>query len=178
MRRGNMSTRGFTLLELLVAVAVLAILVTLGVPSFAGLVRNTRELNAYHLLTASLAAGRIAAVRYNTPVLVCPSEDGAHCRDDPAWEDGWIVRLERPAPGGAPTTLQHVDGIGAGLALRSTGGRRRVRFTPAGWSYGSNLSIRLCTRKESRLLGKVVVNNAGRTRTEREPQPAPCPYRP
>lgn len=178
MHRGNTSTRGFTLLELLVTIAVLAILVTLGVPSFAGMVRNTRELNAYHLLTASLATGRIAAVRYNTPVLVCPSEDGASCRDDLAWEGGWIVRLERPAPGGAPTVLQHIDGIGGGLALRGTGGRRRVRFTPAGWSYGSNLSIRLCTRKEPRLLGKVVVNNAGRTRTEREPQPTPCPYRP
>lgn len=178
MDRGKQRAWGFTLMELLVTVAVMAVLLTVGVPSMAAMVKSTRELNTYHLLTASLATARISAVRHNTPVVVCPTRDGATCLDEPRWEDGWLIRLEDTTPGGREPVLQHIDGIGAGLALRSTNGRRKVRFTPAGWSYGSNASIRLCTSKAPRLLGKVVVNNAGRARTERLREPAPCPYEP
>lgn len=175
------ASRGFTLAELMVTLAVLAVTVTMGVPAFAGVVQRAREANAYHLLTASLASARLAAVKTGAPVTVCPSNDGATCRRDLVWEGGWIVysdpaRSEQPA--NAAAVLQRIEGIGAGVALRSTRGRHRVRFTPDGWSYGSNLSIRLCREDGARLLGKVVVNNAGRPRSERAEAGTDCPYAP
>lgn len=170
---------GFTLSELMVTLAVLAVTVTIGVPAFAGVVQRAREANAYHLLTASLASARLAAVKNGAPVTVCPSSDGTTCRRDLVWDDGWIFFTDRNRSGQPPdvaSVLQRVDGPGAGIALRSTRGRHRVRFTPDGWSYGSNLSIRLCREDDARLLGKVVVNNAGRPRSERATSPEPCPY--
>jgi type IV fimbrial biogenesis protein FimT len=154
--------RGFTLIELMTTLAVLV-----------------RATNAYHLLTGSLAIARLSAVKHGEPVSVCPSSDGVRCRDDVIWDDGWIVfadpsRADQPAS--ADAILQRIDGVGVGLTLRSTGGRTQVRFTPNGWAYGSNLSIRLCEREGNRLLGKVVVNNAGRPRSERYDKAKPCPY--
>lgn len=174
-------SRGFTLAELMVTLAVLAVTVTIGVPAFAGVLQRAREANAYHLLTASLATARLAAVKTGAAVTACPSSDGATCRRDLVWDEGWIVYTDPGAddqPANAAAVLQRVDGIGAGIALRSTRGRHRVRFTPDGWSYGSNLSIRLCAEKDARLLGKVVVNNAGRPRSERAEAGETCPYAP
>jgi len=171
--------RGFTLIELMTTLAVLVITLTVGVPAFAGLQQRVRATNAHHLLTSSLAIARLSAVKRGEAVSVCPSKDGLSCEDEPIWDGGWIVFLD-PGRTGQPTSpnavLQRIDGIGASLALRSTKGRTRVRFTPNGWAYGSNLSIRLCSRESAQLLGKVVVNNGGRPRSERFEEAKPCPY--
>lgn len=171
---------GFTLAELLAVLAVLAITLTLGMPAFAGLQRRARVASVHHLLTTSLAGARLAAVKLGQPVTICPSSDGRRCRNDLVWDDGWILyrdpgRDEQPAS--AATILQRVEAIAPSLALRGTAGRRRVRFHPSGWASGSNISLRLCARQRRVLLGKVIVNNAGRPRSERYPDAdRPCPY--
>ena len=169
---------GFTLIELLVTLAVVTILLTLGMPAFGNLQQRNRAANAHHLLTTSLAIARLTAVQRGEPVSVCPSTDGTRCRNDVVWDDGWIVFAD-PAranqPASAAAVLQRVDPIGNGLALRSTAGRTRVRFNPSGWAYGSNLSVRLCTTQGQQHLGSVIVNNAGRPRSEFF-ENKPCPY--
>lgn len=172
--------RGFTLIELMVTVAVMAVLLGVGVPSFQRLQQSTRTAAAFHLLTTSLALARMAAVKQHAPVSVCPSSDGRYCRGDTTWEEGWIVfadpaRAKQPASEDA--VLQRFDRVGPGLALRSTTGRTLVRFQPSGMALGSNLSIRLCSTKDDSHLGSVIVNNAGRPRSERQ-DGTPCPFAP
>ena len=172
--------RGFTLIEMMVVLAVLAVLVGVAAPAFAGLLRSAREAGAYHLLTTTLVSARMHAVTHGVPVTVCPSADGITCREDLVWEDGWIVYTDagrHGQPQAREDVVQRLDGVGRGLALRSSPGRHRVRFTPLGWSYGSNVSIRLCDEREALLLGAVILNNAGRPRSEREDR-LPCPYVP
>lgn len=169
---------GMTLIELLVALAILAVALSLGAPTFSSLVQHARESNSYHLLTASLATARLTAVRSGTPVTACPSSNGITCRNDDVWETGWLIyadpgRADQPADINA--VLQHIDERGGGLQLRSTTGRPRVRFSPDGWSYGNNVTIRLCA-SGGKFLGQVVVNNAGRPRTERYAIPGLCPF--
>jgi type IV fimbrial biogenesis protein FimT len=172
--------RGFTLIELLTALAVAAILLSVAVPAFAELQRRARSASAYSDLTLSLAAARLLAVRLGEPVSMCPSVDGRHCADSTDWSQGWIVfadpgRDEQPATASA---IRHRgEGVAGTLVVRSTSGRKLVRFQPTGWAYGSNLSLRLCSRVSGRLLGKVILNNAGRPRTERlEDTSTGCPY--
>jgi type IV fimbrial biogenesis protein FimT len=172
--------RGFTLIELMVTLAVMAVLLGIGVPSFQRLQQSTRTSTAFHLLTTTLALARLSAVKSNAPVSVCPSRDGRHCRGDTVWDDGWIVfadpsRAKQPAS--AEAILQRFDRVGPGIALRSTAGRTLVRFHPSGMAHGSNLSVRLCSTKDSTHLGSVIVNNAGRPRSERH-DGTPCPFAP
>lgn len=178
----NAKCTGFTLVELLVVVLVLAVTTGLAVPAFSAMLERNRATAAFHQLTASLAGARIAAVHSGGPVTLCPTQDGLSCRRDLVWDEGWMSyqdpgRNEQPRD--PQDVIQHVQGPGPGLAIRSTLGRHRIRFQPSGWASGANISLRVCSRRESKLLGTVIVNNAGRPRTDRHAgPPAPCPFAP
>lgn len=170
--------RGFTLIELMVTLAGMGVLLGIGVPSFQRLQQKTRIATSFHLLTTSLALARITAVRNHAPVSICPSSDGRWCRGDAVWDDGWIVFAD-PARAAQPASddavLQRFDRPGPGVSLRSTAGRTLVRFHPSGMAHGSNLSVRLCSTIDRTHLGSVIVNNAGRPRSERY-EGVPCPF--
>ncbi|HEX4853013.1 GspH/FimT family protein [Arenimonas sp.] len=174
--------RGFTLVELVVVLMVSGLLAALAAPSFAAMLERHRTRAFTHQLTASMALSRLGAVRLGQPVTLCPTRDGLRCRRDLAWEGGWMAYADpgrRDQPARQADILQHVPLDEGPLLARSSAGRHRIRFLPTGWSSGSNLSIRICSRGAAKLLGTVVVNNAGRPRTERQDNaPKPCPYPP
>ena len=172
--------RGLTLIELVVTLAVASVLLGIGVPSFQKLQRGMRADTTFHLLTTALATARISAVSRRVPVSVCPSLDGERCHGTTAWEHGWIVFADpgrQTQPPSVDSILHRFDALRGGMALHSTAGRTLIRFHPSGMASGSNLSIRLCTTREQRHLGSVIVNNAGRARTERY-ENAACPFVP
>jgi type IV fimbrial biogenesis protein FimT len=173
----NRKDAGFSLAELAVTLSVLAIILAIALPAFGAMLQGARASSTYHLLMTSLAAARLRAIKDNAPVTVCPSTDGHTCRGDEIWNDGWILYLDpdrEDQPSSAEAVIQRFDGVDNGLQLRSTADRIRVRFQPTGWSYGHNLSIRLC--RGDGFLGSVIVNNAGRPRTERQDGSTPCPF--
>lgn len=176
------SARGFTLAELVVVVCLLGILLGVGAPAFSAMLERNRATAALHQLTASLASARLAAVRHGHPVTLCPTRDGLRCRRDLVWDEGWMIFMDPGRdehPRSPEAILQHADVPPGRLAIRSTLGRHRVRFQPTGWSSGNNLSLRLCSAADARLLATVIVNNAGRPRTERTTAAAgSCPYLP
>jgi type IV fimbrial biogenesis protein FimT len=173
---------GFTVVELLVVVLVLAVTAGLAAPAFSAMRERNQATAAFHQLTASLAGARIAAVHMGRPVTLCPTQDGRSCRRDLVWDEGWMTYLD-PGRNDQPLrrddVIQHVTGPGPSLAVRSTLGRHRIRFQPSGWASGANISLRVCSRSRAQLLGSVIVNNAGRPRTERqEGSPGSCPFVP
>mgnify|MGYP003500157546 CR=1 FL=1 len=93
-RRRGAIPRGFTLIELMVAIMVLGILLGVAVPSFRDAALSSR-LTAYaNDLVASAQIARSEAIKRNAPVTLCASEDGAACEEDGGWEVGWVVLTE------------------------------------------------------------------------------------
>jgi len=83
--------RGFTLIELMMAIVVLAILLGIGVPSFRDAAVGSRVSSYANDLVASVQLARSEAIKRNAPVTLCASADGVNCEDEGGWEVGWIV---------------------------------------------------------------------------------------
>lgn len=66
---------GFTLIELMVTIAVLAVIVTIATPSFASIINGNRLAGASNEISALLQLGRMEALRRNQVVIVCPVAD-------------------------------------------------------------------------------------------------------
>ena len=86
--------RGFSIIELMTAVAIVAILVTVGLPGLRELLANNRLTTQINAFASSLALARSEAVKVNGTVVVCPSSDGASCATGVDWNVGWIVYVD------------------------------------------------------------------------------------
>lgn len=76
------SIRGFSLIELLVTLSILAILLSVAVPSFSGLVADARVSETQNRLRAVLALARSEAIRQNQRITLCASQDATSCVGD------------------------------------------------------------------------------------------------
>lgn len=83
---------GFTLLELMVAVAILAIGTAIAAPSYSAMLRSNRTKSVASELLAALSLARSEAARRGQPVSICKSSDGSNCAgSNTQWDSGWIV---------------------------------------------------------------------------------------
>lgn len=83
---------GFTILELMITVAVLAILVGIAVPSFNEMIRQNRLATQTNDLLTATAVARSEAVKRGSRVTLCPANaDGSDCSGTAQWSAGWLV---------------------------------------------------------------------------------------
>ncbi len=84
--------RGFTLIELMVTLALLAIIAGLAAPSFEALMRNSRATSVTNELVGALQFARSQAIHRNAPVRMCPANSGLQsCAGSTDFSNGWIV---------------------------------------------------------------------------------------
>ena len=127
---------GATLLELLVVLAVSAILLAIAVPSFSGLFHASRLTSATNALIASLHVARSEAIKRRQRAVVCPSLAGETCAGSGGWHQGWMVfhdannNAQRDA--GEAVLLIHSP-LPAGMRVTSKGSTASyISYTPAG----------------------------------------------
>lgn len=82
---------GFTLLELLITMAVAVILLTIAIPSFRYVTNANRISSEVNGLVGDLQFARAEAIKEGRYVSVCASVDGQSCSGSTAWQSGWIV---------------------------------------------------------------------------------------
>ena len=103
-------SHGLTLLELLVVLAITALLTTIGVPSFREYVQNQRLKAAVAAFHSDLVRARAEAVHRVQRIVVCPATAAAGCLDAPEWDKGWRVFADlngdREHQGGEPVLRQ------------------------------------------------------------------------
>jgi len=92
--RNFFKAAGFTLLELMIAIAVGAILLVLALPDFTTALQKNRIGSAADQLYVSLAEARGEAVKRRSAVHICPSADNDSCRNDGDWSDGWLIFVD------------------------------------------------------------------------------------
>ena len=83
---------GFTLIELMVTITILAILLAIGVPSFGSMIRSGQVASETNTFLAALNSARSEASKRGLPVTVCAASDKSltACGDGSGWQtNGW-----------------------------------------------------------------------------------------
>lgn len=88
-KRSPRRARGFSLIELIVTISIVAILLAVALPSFVDTITRNRIAGAANDFVAGLNYARTEALRRNGSAGVCTSLDGVTC--DGTWNDKWIV---------------------------------------------------------------------------------------
>lgn len=167
--------QGLTLIELLIALSVVAILATVGLPAMSGLVAETRITSKSNLLMSHVQYARHSAITLRTQVVACPSLDQLHCSGGNRWDQGWIVFIDRNN-NGRPDSADDVLRVIAPEPhlLMHSAGRTRLRFQPTGGAFGTNLTIRVCDPSGRAKPRAVIVSNPGRARVSTEVPVSDC----
>lgn len=169
------AARGFTLIELMLALTVAAVLVTLAVPAMRDFQHRQRIVSAANELVAHINLARLHAVNRQEITVVCPSLDGAGCSGGNRWDRGWIV-FRDPDRDGAPNRDSDILRVAGRLdhLHADSGGRTRIRYFPSGMAYGTNQTIKLCDRESPSQSRAVIVSNPGRPRVDDLPDHLGC----
>jgi type IV fimbrial biogenesis protein FimT len=118
------SNRGFTLIEMMVAIAVLVILAMIAVPSFREASLSSQLRSSANDFIASANFARSEAIKRGTTVTMCVSADGSSCGAG-GWEQGWIVLS-------GTTVLQHESAAPSGFKVSALGSVANLSFQPIG----------------------------------------------
>ncbi|MDO9054592.1 MAG: GspH/FimT family pseudopilin [Gallionella sp.] len=136
---GNKHTQaGFTLMELMVVVAIAAILATIAAPSFNSLINDTKQSSLSSQLVSDLHRARSEAIKRNTRVVLCVRNSaGTDCGTGTNWQNGWLICYGNtacdatlPTDGSAANPISTHPPLDSKLTL--TGSGNLIRFNPNG----------------------------------------------
>lgn len=174
----NPSSSGFTLVELLVALAITGLLLGLGAPGVGAWLAEQQLQERADALLHALDRARSEAVKRGSRVHVCPDASGACPGNSAAWEDGWTIAAP-PADGGsdAAATIAHERASAPGVTIR---GNRPVAdyvsYTSLGYARRVDGALQMGSFTVCRAghkARKIVLANSGRARLERTTQTCP-----
>jgi type IV fimbrial biogenesis protein FimT len=170
---------GTTLMELLTALAVVAVLATLAAPSFQTLALDGRRAAAVNGFLHNLFLARSEAVKRAQVVSVCPSRDGQHCEPGFDWSRGWIVfanhdRDDPPERDAAEELI--ITSIGSpGISITSN--RRGYSFRALAQAV-VNGTVVFCDARGSAHARAIIISHTGRPRVaerDADGKPLRCP---
>jgi type IV fimbrial biogenesis protein FimT len=167
--------RGFTLIELMVVVALVAILVSLAAPSFQDFLIRNRSAAMANDFVGSVLRARNEAVSRNTCVVMCRStfaNNPPQCAAGTDWQPGWVVFVDNTCS--APNVAANADDVimttgplRPEYSLVATGANTdRIMFASTGYArpgdaQGFDLRYQTSTRPSNR---RICLSVMGRTR--------------
>jgi len=168
--------RGFTMIELMMVLAIFAILVAIAFPGFEGLTATSRLKGESNGFRQTLAQARTTAINRGQRVTVCKTDSQTSCNNGANWEDGWIMFVDADEDGardGGEALLRVNQGMPDNLTLRVGANLADwVAFAPSGEPAGSggpgNDTFRVCgPEADTGAAYQVVVNSIGRVEVRR-----------
>lgn len=161
------ASQGFTLLELLVVLALMVVMTTWAVPAFQTLAERNRLSVEVMRLMGALGQARSAAITQRREAVICPTRDQSECDGD--WRLPLMLFIDQddtPGERAADEAILKVwsaSGV-ASLDYNGFGSNRYIRYRENGRPKGQNGTYELCT--EHSYGAEVIVSASGRVRSQ------------
>ncbi len=164
MQTGHVS-KGFTLTELLISLAIVLLIASAGLPALQRLLENQRASNDVRVLYALFSDAHSHAVLHDRAVSLCPLDDSNECC--PEWMDEISVfedSNDNRILDDDERVLRRIPAVSDDRISRQYPGRRAVTFSPAGDSLGFNGTLRYKLEGLSTHSASIVIHGTGRVR--------------
>jgi len=179
---------GFTLVELMIVVVIVAIVLTIAVPGFRDVLLRNRMAGKLNELVAAMQMARSEAIKNNMNAVFCKSTNGTSCNGiaTDSWSEGWLVWLntdgdtnvdadEIVGSGGSTDDFAFVgDGDGTTTDIHSLA---RIEFRADGAAIVGGVpgsgTLKLCI--DQQLAGLISLDLTGRPVARKLPSAAGCP---
>lgn len=164
---------GFTLIELMIVLAVAAIVLTLGVPSFQGIIERNGLAVQVNDFISSLNYARSEAVKRKQNVVVCRSDtttNPLNCNTGTSYDDGWLIYIDFDRDNSFDVGTDEIvwthDALKQDMQFYGTGNiANRIAFSAKGRSVDAITgSFILCKNNDPTKARVLVVSNTGRAR--------------
>ncbi|HEX2830873.1 MAG TPA: GspH/FimT family pseudopilin [Burkholderiales bacterium] len=160
---------GFTAIELMVSIAILAILIGVTAPLLRDFILNSRLTGQANDLMTGLMMARSEAVKRGVSVMLCGKQNkgDTECGKDPKWTGGWFVAIDADRDGKidagtVPLTTGEITGSNEleNVPGVSSGPKGAITYAPTGIATSGASTMRIC---DSRDVGRLVtVSTTGR----------------
>ncbi|MBI4755380.1 MAG: GspH/FimT family pseudopilin [Betaproteobacteria bacterium] len=152
---------GFTLIELMIVLVIMALLATMAVPSMQNFMANNAVASAGNDLVTDLAYARSEAARRGMRTGLCRSAAGTAC-DGATWQDGWIIYSDASGDGytaGTDDILKVRAALPPRLTVVASDAATALAFRPTG-AADATRTLTVC---RSGYTGRIVsINVVGR----------------
>lgn len=160
-------TTGFTLIELVVTLAVAGIIAAMAVPAMQAMVRSGRLSSVTEEMAAAMQVARSEAIRRSAMVTVCGSSDGTTCANSTDW-DRWIIagRNNVASDASGAEVIEVIRDTMVPPDVSLTGPAAGVRFNPSGL-LNAETALSVCvptaSTDENQRIVTVMISGAART---------------
>jgi len=150
---------GFTLIELMIVLVILAVILAIGLPGFSNVFLGTRLSNYANELVSSVYIARGEAIKRNLAVTLCASADGTTCSGANAWGEGWMV-LDSD-----DNVIKSNPAVAAGFVVQETGANVNSMIFDGSGLVSTAATFKICRQDPSVGIQdrEVSVTNIGRT---------------
>lgn len=161
------SSRGLTLVEIIIAIAVLAILSAIALPAFRSFTSSSQATSAANDFVSALNLARSEAVTRSITVSVCKSADQTSCTTEGDWHQGWIVFIDADNDGSVDTgeeILRVYSAPGGDITISGDDSIDRMTYAASGFfaaDYTDTITVEADTRRID-----IVTAATGRVHTE------------
>lgn len=149
------SEGGFTLVELMVTLAIAAILMTMAVPSFTEMTKNNRLTTQTNQMVTALNLARSEAINRRATINVVATDAGSASNE---WGKGWSVAVN----GGA--TLRIFQSLEGGSTLDSTSDIGTIQYLASGRANVTD-TLTLCDDRTGETGRQISILTTGRVTT-------------
>lgn len=155
---------GLTLLELLVTLAIAAIVLSQALPAFSALVAHNRRTTVLNRFVTALQYARSESLKRGDYVALCKSADGVQCMSSSYWDEGWLVFVDDDRDrtyDASETLLRQFPALDSGMLARAN--RNVFTLRPFGLR-STNGTFTVCSAEATVKPRAVIVSVTGRPR--------------